>query len=147
MKSINREIGETMERRPVGSWKGTIWQRLAQDRYIWKQHAKAFVQNTGHYGCTMMNDNGSRSYLYTTPILVYNYSHAGIRHHKLPTNINRFRFGCFCVSIFGLLNNHTAFMSKWKFTCWISEIARRQCGRHRTPLDGNVDRFVASRKT
>ena len=25
-------------------WKVTIWQRIAQDRQIWKQHAEAFVQ-------------------------------------------------------------------------------------------------------
>ena len=25
-------------------WKGTIWQRIAQDRHMWKQHAKAFAK-------------------------------------------------------------------------------------------------------
>ena len=25
-------------------WKGTIWQRIAQDRQIWKQHVEAFAQ-------------------------------------------------------------------------------------------------------
>ena len=25
-------------------WKGTIWQRIAQDRQMWKQHAEAFTQ-------------------------------------------------------------------------------------------------------
>ena len=25
-------------------WKGTIWQRIAQDRQMWKQHAEAFAQ-------------------------------------------------------------------------------------------------------
>ena len=25
-------------------WKGTIWQRIAQDRQIWKQHAETFAQ-------------------------------------------------------------------------------------------------------
>ena len=25
-------------------WKGTIWQRIAQDREMWKQHAEAFAQ-------------------------------------------------------------------------------------------------------
>ena len=25
-------------------WKGTIWQRIAQDRQIWKQHAEAFAR-------------------------------------------------------------------------------------------------------
>ena len=24
-------------------WKGTIWQRIAQDRHMWKQHAEAFA--------------------------------------------------------------------------------------------------------
>ena len=30
-------------------WKGTIRQRIAQERQMWKQHA-----TKGHYGCTMM---------------------------------------------------------------------------------------------
>ena len=25
-------------------WKGTIWQRIAQGRHMWKQHAEAFTQ-------------------------------------------------------------------------------------------------------
>ena len=25
-------------------WKGTIWQRIAQDRHTWKQHTEAFAQ-------------------------------------------------------------------------------------------------------
>ena len=25
-------------------WKGTIWQRIAQDKQMWKQHAEAFAQ-------------------------------------------------------------------------------------------------------
>ena len=25
-------------------WKGTIWQRIAQDRHMWKQHVEAFAQ-------------------------------------------------------------------------------------------------------
>ena len=25
-------------------WKGTIWQRIGQDRQMWKQHAEAFAQ-------------------------------------------------------------------------------------------------------
>ena len=25
-------------------WNGTIWQRIAQDRQMWKQHAEAFAQ-------------------------------------------------------------------------------------------------------
>ena len=25
-------------------WKGTIWQRIAQDRQMWKQHVEAFAQ-------------------------------------------------------------------------------------------------------
>ena len=25
-------------------WKGTIWQRIAQDTQMWKQHAEAFAQ-------------------------------------------------------------------------------------------------------
>ena len=25
-------------------WKGTTWQRIAQDRQMWKQHAEAFAQ-------------------------------------------------------------------------------------------------------
>ena len=25
-------------------WKGTVWQRIAQDRQMWKQHAEAFAQ-------------------------------------------------------------------------------------------------------
>ncbi|KAK2184474.1 hypothetical protein NP493_265g02029 [Ridgeia piscesae] len=25
-------------------WKGTIWQRIAQDRQLWKQHAEIFAQ-------------------------------------------------------------------------------------------------------
>ena len=25
-------------------WKGTIWQRIVQDRLMWKQHAEAFDQ-------------------------------------------------------------------------------------------------------
>ena len=26
-----------------GSWKGTIWQNMAQDTQIWKQHTEAFT--------------------------------------------------------------------------------------------------------
>ena len=25
-------------------WKGTIWQRIAQDRQMWKHHAEAFIK-------------------------------------------------------------------------------------------------------
>ena len=25
-------------------WKGTVWQKLAQDRQMWKQHAETFAQ-------------------------------------------------------------------------------------------------------
>ena len=28
-------------------WKGTTWQRIAQDRQMWKQHAEAFAQPRG----------------------------------------------------------------------------------------------------
>ena len=34
-------------------WEDTIWQRIAQDRQIWKQHAEVFDQTTGFIGCTM----------------------------------------------------------------------------------------------
>ena len=29
---------------PARRWKGTIWQRIALDRLMWKQHAEAFTQ-------------------------------------------------------------------------------------------------------
>ena len=35
-------------------WKSTIWQRIAQDRQMWKQHAWGLRPITGHYGCKMM---------------------------------------------------------------------------------------------
>ena len=36
-------------------WSDTIWQRIAQDRVIWRRHAEAFAQPcTGHSGCLMI---------------------------------------------------------------------------------------------
>ena len=35
-------------------WKGTIWQKMAQNRLMWKQYIEAFAQIAGLYGCTMM---------------------------------------------------------------------------------------------
>ena len=39
--------------RKVDYWKGPLWQRIAQARQVWKQHAQAFVQPRDT-GCTMM---------------------------------------------------------------------------------------------
>ena len=39
-----RKAGETWRDELDDYWKGTIWQRIAQDRQMWKQHAEAFAQ-------------------------------------------------------------------------------------------------------
>ena len=39
-----RKAGETVEKNLEDYWKGTIWQRIAQDRPMWKQYSEAFAQ-------------------------------------------------------------------------------------------------------
>ena len=38
------EDDEMMERKPDDYWKGTIWQRIMQDRQMCKHHAEGFTQ-------------------------------------------------------------------------------------------------------
>ena len=42
--TTTRETSQAVERRPGQIWSGTIWQRTAQDRVIWRRHAEAFAQ-------------------------------------------------------------------------------------------------------
>ena len=43
---MTRETSQAVERRVDLDkyWSDTIWQRTAQDRVIWRQHAEAFAQ-------------------------------------------------------------------------------------------------------
>ena len=43
-------------------WKGTIWQRIAQDKQMWKQHAEAFAQPWDTTGLQLHKDDDNDIY-------------------------------------------------------------------------------------
>ena len=52
-KRPNGKPARRWKAEPEDYWKGIVWQRIAQDRQIWKQHAEAFVQPQDT-GCTLL---------------------------------------------------------------------------------------------
>ena len=43
-EKTKRKTSEMLERQTRRLLEGTVWQRIAQDRQMWKQHVEAFAQ-------------------------------------------------------------------------------------------------------